>query len=192
MRALVALLLFSASSTTWACLCARGAIEDEFARTAAVFRATIVSSEDISLPNSTKEWRTQLRVDKVWKSDGRNLDVIRHDSPGGSCGIQLTPGAHYIIFAFRYTDGVLGTSSCSRTMNIDYPPDCAINWRPCQELKERLKELTDFLGKPESLKPNNAFERPVTDLKQCAAGASDDFAPAAHGSRVTRPAQRGR
>jgi hypothetical protein len=43
-----------------------------------------------------------------------------------------------------------------------------------------------------TLPPNYAFERSVTPKKQCAAGARTIFAPAAHGPRIARPAQRGR
>jgi hypothetical protein len=40
--------------------------------------------------------------------------------------------------------------------------------------------------------PNNALERPVKGFQECAAGALEDFAPAAPGLRFARAAQRGR
>jgi hypothetical protein len=40
--------------------------------------------------------------------------------------------------------------------------------------------------------PNYALERPVKSLRVGAAGARNDFAPAAHGTRFARAAQRGR
>ena len=40
--------------------------------------------------------------------------------------------------------------------------------------------------------PNNALERSVTRLAMGAAGASESLAPAAPGSAIPRPAQRGR
>jgi hypothetical protein len=39
---------------------------------------------------------------------------------------------------------------------------------------------------------NNALERPVKGLHECAAGARNNFAPAAPGPRFARAAQRGR
>jgi hypothetical protein len=39
---------------------------------------------------------------------------------------------------------------------------------------------------------NNALERPVKGIQECAAGASEIIAPAALGQRFARAAQRGR
>ena len=56
-------------------------------------------------------------------------------------------------------------------------------------LPKRARDPIVALGK---VMPNHALERSVTELQQCAAGAWNDFAPAAHSVGLMRPAQRGR
>jgi hypothetical protein len=138
----IALVLLSAPS--WACTCSGGTLAEEYADSAAVFKAVVVSNEEFQDADSRNYWHTKLRVQTVWKSNGHELDTIFVVAETGGCGTYLTPGVEYVLFAYEtwLQPPRLETDACARNTPTTVPSPC----HPyCEEHKKRLDELTRFL-----------------------------------------------
>ena len=149
MRSWASLSLLLVGAPAWACWCAHISVEEEFAGSKAVFLATVVSEDPIGGVTSPEEWLARLQVQKVWKSDGRPIDIIVTPVHAGSCGTQLIPGEQYIVFAYRSDDGTLRTMTCNRTIPVEFGPKCTVYRHQCEHHKRRVTELLDFLRQRE-------------------------------------------
>ena len=141
-RAFLTIALVMLSARSWACNCS-GSLAEEYAHSAAVFKAVVVSNEEFPDADSRRFWRTKLRVQTVWKSNGHQLDTIFVvDEPAG-CGTYLTPGVEYILFAYENSVRKrLETNACSGNTPTVIPANCGPY---CGDHRKNLDELTKFL-----------------------------------------------
>jgi hypothetical protein len=147
MRACWSLALVVFATNAWACTCGPATVEEEFTGSSAVFLATVISTTLTGDPTTRELWRTQLEVEKVWKSDRQPLTSIVTPYQTGACATYLVPGAKYIIFATRYLDGTLETISCNRTIPVAFTEKCKLCEPHWTIDKARVAELLNFLNK---------------------------------------------
>jgi hypothetical protein len=100
-----------------ACSCESVPFTEEYAATEYVFTARALSSEPSTYPDHHVE---RLQVFAIWKGSGYKevIDVLSGNNDG-LCGLSLTPGVDYLIFAREYSKTYPRyIHSCSRTRLI--------------------------------------------------------------------------
>jgi hypothetical protein len=60
----------------------------------------------------------RLRVERVWKGAPRAEARIFTGRGGGDCGYQFEVGESYLVYAYRWREGELGTNICQRTAKL--------------------------------------------------------------------------
>ena len=65
MRIILTIVLVMFSTPSWACSCKVLSLADEYADSAAVFKAIVVAAEEFPDADSPRFWRTRLKVQSV-------------------------------------------------------------------------------------------------------------------------------
>lgn len=151
--AALALALFTATPA-WTCSCGKESPEGAFSDAAAVVLVTAVTNEVIPRENMGPYRRVHLRIEKIWKSDGRSLDFVVTNAYGAGCGLPFEVGERYILFAQRprnpgiYREQeVLEVSECSLYLQVTPRVDCAKFPSVCAESETHVASLLKFLDK---------------------------------------------
>lgn len=120
--------LFTLPQVCFACSCALpGPPLAEAAESSAVFRAQVVTSEQVTTPRGNRYQRVTMRVTEVWKGNVTAETYVYTGSGGGDCGYLFQQGGDYLIYANAVTaaDGSFGlpvgglvTGICNRTRPI--------------------------------------------------------------------------
>lgn len=126
------------------CSCRLNTVEDEFARSHAVFSGVVVRVGEltrdsiipagetrvdstgvmsVSLPIRADDlsWPVTLRVDAAWKGAAAGDSVGIADL--GGCPVGFRVGEAYLVYAVRDDQGVLRTSYCMRTRALQVVRD---------------------------------------------------------------------
>jgi hypothetical protein len=123
---IVAFLLFSMSSTAYACSCTTGNPAYEFNAAKMVFIGRMLrGTETLSVKNEAGKSRTiqagqvRFKVEEVFKGNSREEVIVEVASMDGtSCGpYGLTRGERYLVYAYSSGENkdVLDTGVCTRT-----------------------------------------------------------------------------
>jgi hypothetical protein len=60
----------------------------------------------------------RLRVERVWKGSPREDVRIFTGRGGGDCGYRFEVGRSYLVYAYKWREGELGTNICQRTAKL--------------------------------------------------------------------------
>jgi hypothetical protein len=149
MRGLIALLLWLSSVPALGWVCGSGSPEEEFKSAAAVFMASVTSSEVMATPQGGKYRRVRLRVVESWKSDGKGMDEVVLNA-SSNCSTVLKLNVTYIIFGFRYSNDELAADEYSSTMPLYWDGECPSDKRECRVVDENAAALLSFLRRKSS------------------------------------------
>jgi hypothetical protein len=88
-------------------------VGEAFDASTAVFAGEVVSA--VSDPTRTGMLKVRIRVTKTWKgAKARHLTIVT-PVESAMCGFGFEPGNKYLVYASGFSDGILGTTNCSRT-----------------------------------------------------------------------------
>jgi len=108
----------------WACSCAISTLEEEFARSAAVFAGTVTEitlSPDAPMISSADPVWVKLDVIQAWKGAEAETVELYTARMSISCGYQnFRVGQAFLVFAYQDNKGALATGLCNR--NDIYSP----------------------------------------------------------------------
>ena len=119
----VAALLLLAEVEDFACTCAlpfpkpplQKQVRVALNESRAVFSGKVLEvTEDPQTPHVT----VRLSVERVWKGSPREEVRILTGRGGGDCGYQFEVGQSYLVYAYRWREGELGTNICQRTAKL--------------------------------------------------------------------------
>ncbi|MEU4804471.1 hypothetical protein [Actinosynnema sp. NPDC023587] len=130
------LLTVAFTGTANACSCMPGDTEaTRYARASQVFTGVVLSQKlEPNKPDTPNDdqYRYTLRVTKEYKQGDlpRRVDVFTATN-GAMCGIRLTRGVEYLVFAHNATYATLGTHLCSGTrLASGGPPNTSLPLPP--------------------------------------------------------------
>jgi hypothetical protein len=61
-----------------------------------------------------------FKVERMWRGPAVHTIKILTGWGGGDCGYQFERGQRYLVYAYVDRDGVLGTSICTRTRELEH------------------------------------------------------------------------
>ena len=128
-----------------ACQCGHPGQAEEYARSAAVFRGTVIGisqiphlllgarfhladlfcttnpAEAVPIGYLLHGIRVELEVEGIWKGEHKKRATVRTGAGGGDCGYPFELGKQYLVYASSYQDqpGRFYSSTCSRTGTIE-------------------------------------------------------------------------
>ncbi len=114
--------------TAQACSCAVSTPDSAYRNADAVFQGTVTKTTTIKQKDQNRiDYR--FTVDSVYKGSVFADQVVASGGAGNSCGVSMTVGSHWIIYATEGTEGSgdltvsrLITSACSGNLPADRPP----------------------------------------------------------------------
>lgn len=114
------LILLLTPRSAHACSCAANSdISSAFKDAAAVFRATMIDSDDNWMVNPPFLARkVEFEVHEVWKGEVPQLVSVYTGSGGGDCGYGFQDKGEHLIYAYDAEAG-LATGICHRTVRIE-------------------------------------------------------------------------
>jgi hypothetical protein len=115
------LLLVPQSSYACSCVQPTPPVCQEAWRAAAVFLGTVVRTEVIADERQMPWAKVHLAVTEPFLGltpETKEIDILTGTS-GPACGFAFEKGRSYLVFADRTSDGMLRTSHCARTANIE-------------------------------------------------------------------------
>ena len=124
------------------CSCAEQDVAKEFAESSAVYEGTVVSID-------REAGLVTMRVDTVWKTDGRDLTLLS-DRANDPCAFPFGRGKRYIVFATRPESlwsflprraEPLGTSVCALTIPSEVPEE----WSGSEHIAEKIRGIRAYL-----------------------------------------------
>ncbi len=119
---IVATTLVVAAPTAKACSCAQPPRDPVAVRQSdAVFSGRVIDQAGPILSNGDNGFA--LDVDTAYKGTVYETQWVFSETQGSACGIDLTLGKRYIVFAHGEDAEGLYTSICSKTRTIDEEPD---------------------------------------------------------------------
>lgn len=111
----------AAAGTAHACSCAPATEEQLQARADHIFQGRVLAKTT----EAPQKVRYQIQVTEERKGDvPDDVGVVTYDN-GGMCGVDLTVGKDYLIYATGdATDGKVDTNLCSGTRPVDATKPC--------------------------------------------------------------------
>lgn len=145
--AVAAVFLVAKPSCVFACSClAPGSPAEELAKSQAVFAGKVVERTP-NVVDGANPVMVTFEVSQAWK--GAPNKTVRVTTPGSSasCGVDLTPGQEYLVYAGSDEAGGLQVTLCSRTNLLSSAADdvaaLGAGQAPADDMPSQLPDTGD-------------------------------------------------